>query len=116
MPACCDAVADRRTGTLCRRCDDWTRHPSDEGHFETILQLVENATDISLAVREQNVVSKTIAEQASSAAAMTRSSFRNGRKSGQIATDVLNAGEALATCSGRLRAEVGRFLAQVRVA
>ena len=74
-------------------------------------------------VQQQNAVSKEIARSASAAAERTREvSASVGQVSeaasntGQIAVAVLNAGSELAAKSGRLRAEVQRFLAEVRVA
>jgi methyl-accepting chemotaxis protein len=89
----------------------------------TITQLDENATDISVAVQQQDSVSKDIAKSANTAAARTRDVSMSvaqvsdaAAKTGQVANAVLNAGGELAARSGRLRAEVERFLAQVRVA
>jgi methyl-accepting chemotaxis protein len=89
----------------------------------TIVQLDENATDISVAVQQQDAVSKEIARTANAAAERTREvSASVGQVSdaaantGQVANAVLNAGGELAARSGKLRAEVERFLAQVRVA
>jgi methyl-accepting chemotaxis protein len=89
----------------------------------TIAQLDENATDISVAVQQQDSVSKEIARNANAAAERTREVSTSvaqvsdaAAKTGQIATAVLNAGGELAARSGRLRAEVERFLAQMRVA
>ncbi|HUD86644.1 MAG TPA: methyl-accepting chemotaxis protein [Xanthobacteraceae bacterium] len=89
----------------------------------TITQLDENATDISVAVQQQDSVSKDIAKSANTAAARTRDVSTSvvqvsdaAAKTGQVANAVLNAGGELAARSGRLRAEVERFLAQVRVA
>jgi methyl-accepting chemotaxis protein len=89
----------------------------------TITQLDENATDISVAVQQQDSVSKDIAKSANTAAARTRDVSMSvaqvsdaAAKTGQVANAVLTAGGELAARSGRLRAEVERFLAQVRVA
>ncbi len=89
----------------------------------TIGQLDANANDISIAVQQQDAVSKEIARSANAAADRTREVSANvaqvsdaATKTGQVADDVLNAGSELAAKSGRLRAEVERFLAQVRVA
>jgi len=89
----------------------------------TIAQLDENATDISVAVQQQDAVSKEIARTANAAAERTREvSTSVGQVSdaaantGQVANAVLSAGGELAVHSGKLRAEVERFLAQVRVA
>ena len=89
----------------------------------TIGQLDENAAEISVAVQQQDAVSKEIARSASAAAERTREVSASvvqvsdaASKTGQIANAVLNAGSELAAKSGRLRAEVERFLAQVRVA
>jgi methyl-accepting chemotaxis protein len=89
----------------------------------TIGQLDENANEISVAVQQQDTVSKEIARSANAAAERTREVSASvvqvsdaAAKTGQVANAVLNAGSELATKSGRLRAEVERFLAQVRVA
>jgi methyl-accepting chemotaxis protein len=89
----------------------------------TIGQLDENANDISIAVQQQDAVSKEIARSANAAADRTREVSASvaqvsdaAAKTGQVADDVFNAGSELAAKSGRLRAEVERFLAQVRVA
>jgi methyl-accepting chemotaxis protein len=89
----------------------------------TIDQLDENATEISVAVQRQDAVSKEIARSASAAAERTREVSASvvqvsdaASKTGQVANVVLDAGSELAAKSGRLRAEVERFLAQVRVA
>jgi methyl-accepting chemotaxis protein len=89
----------------------------------TITQLDQNATDISVAVQEQDAVSKEIARSASAAAERTRQVSASigqvsaaAAKTGQVANSVLNAGGELAARSDKLRAEVERFLAQVRVA
>ncbi len=89
----------------------------------TIGQLDENANDISVAVQQQDAVSKEIARSANAAAERTREVSASvvqvsdaAGKTGQVAKAVLNAGGELAAKSDRLRAEVERFLAQVRVA
>ncbi len=89
----------------------------------TITQLDENATDISVAVQQQDAVSKEIAQSATAAADHTREVSASvaevsdaATKTGQVANAVLSAGGELAARSDRLRAEVERFLAQVRVA
>jgi methyl-accepting chemotaxis protein len=89
----------------------------------TIGQLDENANDISVAVQQQDAVSKEIARSANAAAERTREVSASvaqvsdaATKTGQVANAVLEAGSELAAKSGRLRAEVERFLAQVRVA
>jgi methyl-accepting chemotaxis protein len=89
----------------------------------TIGELDENATDISIAVQQQDAVSKEIARSAIAAAERTREVSESvlqvsdaAAKAEQIASDVLGAGNELAARSHRLRAEVERFLAQVRVA
>jgi methyl-accepting chemotaxis protein len=89
----------------------------------TISQLDENANEISVAVQQQDAVSKEIARSASAAAERTREVSTSvvqvsdaATKTGQVANAVLNAGSELAAKSGRLRAEVEHFLAQVRVA
>ena len=89
----------------------------------TIGQLDENANDISVAVQQQDAVSKEIARSANAAAERTREVSASvvqvsdaAGKTSQVAKAVLNAGSELAAKSGRLRAEVERFLAQVRVA
>ena len=89
----------------------------------TIAQLDENASDISVAVQQQDAVSKEIARSANAAAERTRDVSMSvvqvsdaATKTDQVASAVLNAGGELAERSGKLRAEVERFLAQVRVA
>ena len=89
----------------------------------TIGQLDKNATEISAAVQQQDAVSKEIARSAGAAAERTREMSASvvqvsdaASRTGQVANAVLNAGSELAAKSGRLRAEVERFLAQVRVA
>jgi methyl-accepting chemotaxis protein len=89
----------------------------------TIAQLDENASDISVAVQQQDAVSKEIARSANAAAERTRDVSMSvvqvsdaAAKTDQVASAMLNAGGELATRSGKLRAEVERFLAQVRVA
>ncbi len=89
----------------------------------TIAQLDENASEISIAVQQQDAVSKEIARNASAAAERTREVSASvaqvsdaASKTGQVAKSVLDAGSALTAKSGKLRAEVQHFLAQVRVA
>ncbi len=89
----------------------------------TITQLNDNATDISVAVQQQDAVSKEIARSANAAAELTREVSASvvhvsdaATKAGELANAVLSAGIGYAERSDRLRAEVERFLAQVRVA
>jgi methyl-accepting chemotaxis protein len=89
----------------------------------TIAQLDENASDISVAVQQQDAVSKEIARSANAAAERTRDVSMSvlqvsdaAAKTEQVASAMLNAGGELAARSDKLRAEVERFLAQVRVA
>lgn len=89
----------------------------------TIGKLDENASEISVAVQQQDAVSKEIARSANAAAERTREVSASvaqvsdaAAKTGEVAKAVLSAGADLAARSGRLRAEVERFLAQVRVA
>jgi methyl-accepting chemotaxis protein len=89
----------------------------------TIAQLDENAADISIAVQQQDAVSKEIAHTANAAAERTREVSDSvaqvseaAAKTGQVADAVLSAGGELAKRSGKLKAEVERFLAQMRVA
>ena len=89
----------------------------------TITQLNDNATDISVAVQQQDAVSKEIARSANAAAELTREVSASvvhvsdaATKAGELANAVLSAGMGYAERSDRLRAEVERFLAQVRVA
>jgi len=89
----------------------------------TIGQLDDNANEISISVQQQDAVSKEIARSASAAAERTREVSASiaqvsdaASKTGQVAKAVLDAGSELAAKSGKLRAEVERFLAQVRVA
>jgi methyl-accepting chemotaxis protein len=90
---------------------------------ETIGQIDENANEISVAVQQQDAVSKKIAHSANAAADRTREVSASvaqvsnaAAKTGQVAAAVLNAGSELAVKSGKLRAEVEHFLAGVRVA
>jgi hypothetical protein len=89
----------------------------------TIGQLDENASEISVAVQQQDGVSKEIARSANAAAERTREvsasvvqGSDSAARTGEVANAVLSAGADLAARSERLRAEVERFLAQVRVA
>ena len=89
----------------------------------TIGQLDENASEISVAVEQQDGVSKEIARSANAAAERTREVSASvvqvsdsAARTGEVANAVLSAGADLAARSERLRAEVERFLAQVRVA
>jgi len=89
----------------------------------TIAQLDENATDISVAVQQQDAVSKEIARTANAAAERTREVSASvaqvsdaAANTGEVATAVLKAGGELAARSDKLRAEVERFLAHMRVA
>ena len=89
----------------------------------TIGKIDENANEISVAVQQQDAVSKEIARSANAAADRTREVSASvvqvsdaAAKTGEVANAVLAAGGELAAKSGRLRAEVERFLAQVRVA
>jgi hypothetical protein len=89
----------------------------------TIGQLDENASEISVAVQQQDGVSKEIARSANAAAERTREVSASvvqvsdsAARTGEVANAVLSAGADLAARSERLRAEVERFLAQVRVA
>jgi methyl-accepting chemotaxis protein len=89
----------------------------------TIAQLNDNATDISVAVQQRDAVSKEIARSANAAAERTREVSASvvhvsdaATKAGELANAVLSAGTGFAARSDRLRAEVERFLAQVRVA
>ncbi len=88
----------------------------------TIGQLDENATDISAAVQQQDKVSKEIARSASAAAERTREVAARvahasdaATRAGELANAVLSAGLGFAARSDKLRAEVERFLVQVRV-
>ena len=89
----------------------------------TIGQLDENASEISVAVQQQDAVSKEIARSANAAAERTHEVSASvvqvsdsAARTGEVANAVLSAGADLAARSGRLRAEVERFLGQVRVA
>ncbi len=89
----------------------------------TIMQLNDDATDISVAVQQQDAVSKEIARSANAAAERTRDVSASvvhvsdaAIKAGELANVVLSAGIGFAERSDQLRAEVERFLAQVRVA
>jgi methyl-accepting chemotaxis protein len=90
---------------------------------ETIAQLDENSTGISVAVQQQDAVSKEIARNANAAAVRAREVSANlahvsdsAAKAGELANAVLNAGVGFAARANGLRVEVERFLAQVRVA
>ena len=107
---------------------DWRRGDLGDAHLrqkalDFRAQLDENASDISVAVQQQDAVSKEIARSANAAAERTRDVSMSvvqvsdaAAKTDQVASAVLNAGGELAARSGKLRAEVERFLAQVRVA
>ncbi len=89
----------------------------------TIMQIDEHASGISVAVGQQDAVSREIAQNANAAASQTREVAASvakvseaAAKTGQVVTAVLDAGEELAVRSNRLRSEVEHFLAQVRVA
>ena len=89
----------------------------------TIMELDNLASDVSVAVRQQDSVTQEIARNASAAAKGTRDVSANisevstaAIKTGQVATTVLAAAGDLAQQSHQLRQEVERFLAQVRVA
>ncbi len=89
----------------------------------TIAQLDENAREISVAVQQQDGVSKEIARSANAAAERTREVSASvaqvsdaATQAGDLANAVLSAGVGFAARSDKLRAEVERFLAQVRVA
>ena len=89
----------------------------------TIAQLDENSTGISVAVQQQDAVSKEIARNANAAAERTREVSANlahvsdsAAKAGALANAVASAGAGFAERANGLRAEVERFLAQVRVA
>jgi len=89
----------------------------------TIEQLNANANNISVAVLQQDAVSKEIAGSANAAAELTRGVAASAAqvsdaadKTGKVASAVLSAGNELTKKSDRLRVEVERFLAQVRVA
>lgn len=88
-----------------------------------IAELEGHANEISVAVEQQDSVSKEIARNANAAAERTRevsasvgqvSSAANKAK--QVANAVFDAGSGLASKSGTLRIEVERFIANVRVA
>jgi len=89
----------------------------------TIGQLEENASEISAVVQQQDGVSKEIARSANAAAERTREVSASvvqvsdsAARTGEVANAVMSAGADLAARSERLRAEVERFLAEVRVA
>jgi methyl-accepting chemotaxis protein len=90
---------------------------------ETIMRLDGNAKEISVAVEQQDAVSKEIARSAGAAADHTREVSASmsqvsdaAAKTGELANAVLSASTELAARSGRLRAEVERFLAEVQAA
>jgi methyl-accepting chemotaxis protein len=83
----------------------------------------ETGDPISVAVQQHDAVSKEIARSANAAAERTREVSASvvhvsdaATKAGELANAVLSAGIGFAERSDRLRAEVERFLAQVRVA
>jgi methyl-accepting chemotaxis protein len=89
----------------------------------TIMQLDNLASDVAVAVRQQDSVSQEIARNAGAAAKGTRDVSANisevsntAVKTGQVANTVLTAAGELAEQSQLLRREVERYLAQVRVA
>ena len=89
----------------------------------TITQLSENASDVAVAMRQQDSVTQEIARNAGAAAKGTRDVAENigevsnsAVKTGQVASTVLTAAAELAEQSHQLRREVERYLAQLRVA
>jgi methyl-accepting chemotaxis protein len=89
----------------------------------TIMQLDNLASDVAVAVRQQDSVSQEIARNAGAAAKGTRDVSANisevssaAVKTGQVANSVLTAAGELAEQSQLLRQEVERYLTQVRVA
>jgi methyl-accepting chemotaxis protein len=89
----------------------------------TIAQLSEVASDVSVAMRQQDSVTQEIARNAGAAAKGTQDVSGNvaevsksAVKTGQVAATVLTAAAQLADQSHLLRQEVERYLAQVRVA
>jgi methyl-accepting chemotaxis protein len=89
----------------------------------TIEQLSENASDVAVAMRQQDSVTQEIARNAGAAAKGTRDVAENigevsnsAVKTGQVASTVLTAAAELAEQSHQLRREVERYLAQLRVA
>ncbi len=89
----------------------------------TIMQIDDHASGISVAVGQQDAVSREIAQNANAAASQTREVAASVAevsdavaKTGKVVSAVLDAGEELAVRSDRLRSEVEHFLAQVRVA
>jgi methyl-accepting chemotaxis protein len=89
----------------------------------TIAQLSEVASDVSVAMRQQDSVTQEIARNAGAAAKGTQDVSGNiaevsnsAVKTGQVAATVLTAAAQLADQSHLLRKEVERYLAQVRVA
>jgi methyl-accepting chemotaxis protein len=89
----------------------------------TIMQLDNLASDVAVAVRQQDSVSREIARNAGAAAKGTRDVSANisevssaAVKTGQVANSVLTAAGELAEQSQLLRQEVERYLTQVRVA
>jgi methyl-accepting chemotaxis protein len=89
----------------------------------TIAQLSEVASDVSVAMRQQDSVTQEIARNAGAAAKGTQDVSGNiaevsnsAVKTGQVAATVLTAAAQLADQSTLLRKEVERYLAQVRVA
>src|SRR6202166_725584 len=89
----------------------------------TITQLDDLANDVATAVRQQDSVAQEIAHNANAAAKGTRDVSANvsevsssAVRTGQVANTVLASASELAEQSQRLRCEVERYLAQVRVA
>ena len=125
---CLAAQTEKATGDITEKIlsiEQTTRHvvQAMNAIAGTIAQLDENARDISIAVQQQDAVSKEIASSASVAADRTREVSASvlqvssaAAKTEQVASSVLNAGAKLATRSRHLQTEVQGFLAQVRVA
>jgi methyl-accepting chemotaxis protein len=89
----------------------------------TIAQLSEVASDVAVAMRQQDSVTQEIARNAGAAAKGTQDVSGNvaevsnsAVKTGKVAATVLTAAAQLADQSTLLRKEVERYLAQVRVA
>jgi methyl-accepting chemotaxis protein len=89
----------------------------------TITKLNENAIGISAAVQQQDAVTKEIAQTANAAANFTRDVSVNlaavsgtAKKTSEVSRAVLSAGGELGGRAKKLRDEVERFLAQLRVA
>src|SRR5262249_4849056 len=90
---------------------------------ETIGQISTIASSIASAVQEQGAATKEIARSAQSVAQGTREAATNivhvnrgATETGEASEGVLNSAKALSSESTRLRAELDRFMANIRAA